>query len=150
MDGLDLALTLPTLIRIISLSLSLSLSLALCVCLFCSWEPSALPLSLSSCEEGGFGGWRKLDIGCGFEVGLLLNLVFVGDWRSKMERDFLGLGSKEPLAAVKEEVNNDGCTEPGLFLSYSSSFWWVSSTFSYSFICSFQILCFFFFFSFES
>jgi hypothetical protein len=63
-----------------------------------------------------------------------------------MERDFLGLGSKEPLAVVKEEVNNDGCTEPGLFLSYSSSFW-VSSTFSYSFICSsLQILFFFFFF----
>ncbi|XP_062171387.1 protein TIFY 6B-like isoform X2 [Alnus glutinosa] len=30
-----------------------------------------------------------------------------------MERDFLGLGSKEPLAVVKEEVNNDGYTDPG-------------------------------------
>ncbi|KAJ6321922.1 hypothetical protein OIU77_011915 [Salix suchowensis] len=30
-----------------------------------------------------------------------------------MERDFLGLSSKEPLAAVKEEVNADGCKETG-------------------------------------
>ncbi|KAL5827897.1 hypothetical protein ACOSQ3_019748 [Xanthoceras sorbifolium] len=30
-----------------------------------------------------------------------------------MERDFLGLSSKEPLAVVKEEVNTDGCQEIG-------------------------------------
>lgn len=30
-----------------------------------------------------------------------------------MERDFLGLSSKEPLAVVKEEVNADGCKETG-------------------------------------
>ncbi|XP_028767137.1 protein TIFY 6B [Neltuma alba] len=30
-----------------------------------------------------------------------------------MERDFLGLSSKEPLATVKEEINNDGCREAG-------------------------------------
>ncbi|KAJ6989506.1 protein TIFY 6B-like isoform X1 [Populus alba x Populus x berolinensis] len=30
-----------------------------------------------------------------------------------MERDFLGLSSKEPLAVVKEEVNADGCKESG-------------------------------------
>jgi len=37
-----------------------------------------------------------------------------------MERDFLGLGSKEPLAVVKEEVNNDGCTEPGVQWQFSN------------------------------
>ncbi|KAJ4710042.1 TIFY 6B-like protein [Melia azedarach] len=30
-----------------------------------------------------------------------------------MERDFLGLSSKEPVIVVKEEVNNDGCKEIG-------------------------------------
>ncbi|KAI5579920.1 hypothetical protein POPTR_008G133400v4 [Populus trichocarpa] len=30
-----------------------------------------------------------------------------------MERDFLGLSSREPLAVVKEEVNADGCKESG-------------------------------------
>jgi hypothetical protein len=66
-----------------------------------------------------------------------------------MERDFLGLGSKEPLAVVKEEVNNDGYTDPGLFLSYSYSFW-TSSTFRYLFICSLlQILTFFLLLLFE-
>nr|XP_023911682.1 protein TIFY 6B-like isoform X4 [Quercus suber] len=30
-----------------------------------------------------------------------------------MERDFLGLSSKEPLAVVKEEINNDACQDSG-------------------------------------
>ncbi|XP_075658189.1 protein TIFY 6B-like isoform X2 [Castanea sativa] len=30
-----------------------------------------------------------------------------------MERDFMGLSSKEPLAVVKEEINNDGCQDSG-------------------------------------
>ncbi|KAI4357582.1 hypothetical protein L6164_001521 [Bauhinia variegata] len=30
-----------------------------------------------------------------------------------MERDFLGLSSKEPLAVVKEEITNDACKDPG-------------------------------------
>lgn len=30
-----------------------------------------------------------------------------------MEMDFLGLNSKEPLAMVKEEINNDGCKDSG-------------------------------------
>lgn len=38
-----------------------------------------------------------------------------------MERDFLGLGSKEPLAVVKEEVNNDGCTDPGVQWQFSKT-----------------------------
>lgn len=35
-----------------------------------------------------------------------------------MERDFLGLSSKEPLAVVKEEIN-DGCKDPGMLLFYT-------------------------------
>ncbi|XP_061344972.1 protein TIFY 6B-like isoform X2 [Gastrolobium bilobum] len=30
-----------------------------------------------------------------------------------MERDFMGLSSKEPLAVVKEEMNDDGCNDSG-------------------------------------
>lgn len=30
-----------------------------------------------------------------------------------MERDFLGLNSKEPVVVVKEETNNDGGKDPG-------------------------------------
>lgn len=37
-----------------------------------------------------------------------------------MERDFLGLSLKESLAVVKEEINNDGCKDSGMFLSYNS------------------------------
>ncbi|KHN21579.1 Protein TIFY 6B [Glycine soja] len=32
-----------------------------------------------------------------------------------MERDFMGLNLKEPLAVVKEEMNNDGCKNSGMF-----------------------------------
>jgi jasmonate ZIM domain-containing protein len=35
-----------------------------------------------------------------------------------MERDFLGLSSREPLAVVKEEVNADGCKESGIFFFF--------------------------------
>ncbi|KAF1873008.1 hypothetical protein Lal_00016126 [Lupinus albus] len=34
---------------------------------------------------------------------------------SEMERDFMGLSSKEPLAVDKEEIND----ESGMFVSYS-------------------------------
>jgi hypothetical protein len=39
-----------------------------------------------------------------------------------MERDFLGLSSKETLAVVKEEINNDGFKDPGIFFLYDFSF----------------------------
>lgn len=124
-------------------------NLSLSLCLFCSWKLFCFA-SVSEFMWGRRVWWvKKVDIGCGFQVGLLWNSVFVGDWRSEMERDFLGLGSKEPLAVVKEEVNNDGCTDPGLFLSYSYYFW-ASSTFRYLFICSLlQILTYFSFKSFN-
>ncbi|KAJ1437889.1 Tify domain [Sesbania bispinosa] len=32
-----------------------------------------------------------------------------------MERDFMGLSSKEPVSVVKEEVNDDGCKDSGMF-----------------------------------
>ena len=35
-----------------------------------------------------------------------------------MERDFLGLSSKEPLAVVKEEINNDACQDSGILLFF--------------------------------
>ncbi|XP_011023960.1 PREDICTED: protein TIFY 6B-like isoform X4 [Populus euphratica] len=38
-----------------------------------------------------------------------------------MERDFLGLSSKEPLTVVKEEVNADGCKESGLGMQWPFS-----------------------------
>ncbi|KAK4261773.1 hypothetical protein QN277_004728 [Acacia crassicarpa] len=39
-----------------------------------------------------------------------------------MEMDFLGLSSKEPLAMVKEEINNDGCKDSG-FTKGSAAQW---------------------------
>jgi jasmonate ZIM domain-containing protein len=44
-------------------------------------------------------------------------VFFVG---SKMERDFLGLSSKETLAVVKEEINNDGFKDPGVQWQFSN------------------------------
>ncbi|KAK3221935.1 hypothetical protein Dsin_008960 [Dipteronia sinensis] len=46
-----------------------------------------------------------------------------------MERDFLGLSSKEPLAVVKEEVNTDGCKEIG-FAKGSGVQWPFSNKFT--------------------
>ncbi|XP_042985154.1 protein TIFY 6B-like isoform X2 [Carya illinoinensis] len=37
-----------------------------------------------------------------------------------MERDFLGLSSKESLAVVKEEIHNDGCKDPGVQWQFSN------------------------------
>ncbi|KAF5442773.1 hypothetical protein F2P56_035395 [Juglans regia] len=37
-----------------------------------------------------------------------------------MERDFLGLSSKESLAVVKEEIHNDRCKDPGLQWQFSN------------------------------
>ncbi|KAF5450346.1 hypothetical protein F2P56_030707 [Juglans regia] len=37
-----------------------------------------------------------------------------------MERDFLGLSSKEPLAVVKEEIISDGCKDPGVQWKFSN------------------------------
>ncbi|GMY18238.1 Protein TIFY 6B [Fagus crenata] len=37
-----------------------------------------------------------------------------------MERDFLGLSSKETLAVVKEEINNDGFKDPGVQWQFSN------------------------------
>ncbi|XP_041011919.1 protein TIFY 6B-like isoform X2 [Juglans microcarpa x Juglans regia] len=37
-----------------------------------------------------------------------------------MERDFLGLSSKEPLAVVKEEIISDGCKDPGVEWQFSN------------------------------
>ncbi|KAK0573058.1 hypothetical protein LWI29_002404 [Acer saccharum] len=46
-----------------------------------------------------------------------------------MERDFLGLSSKEPLTVVKEEVNTDGCKEIG-FAKASGVLWPFSNKFT--------------------
>lgn len=40
----------------------------------------------------------------------------------KMERDFMGLNSKESSAVVKEEVNSDGYKEIGIRFLLSLSF----------------------------
>ena len=39
-----------------------------------------------------------------------------------MEMDFLGLSSKEPLAVVKQEIDNDGAQDSGIFSSNSIFF----------------------------
>ncbi|KAJ7942904.1 Protein TIFY 6B [Quillaja saponaria] len=39
-----------------------------------------------------------------------------------MERDFMGLSNKEPLAVVKEEINTDGCKDSG-FTKGSAAQW---------------------------
>lgn len=58
------------------------------------------------CEERGF--WQV-----GFFIGLFLPLsqfLYL-----KMERDFMGLSSKEPLSMVKEEMIDDGRKDSGMF-----------------------------------
>lgn len=47
--------------------------------------------------------------------------VVVGWFWSEMERDFLGLSSKEPLTVVKEEIDNDGAQDSGNF--FPIPFW---------------------------
>lgn len=54
---------------------------------------------------------------------LCLYLVFFLRGRDgKMERDFMGLNSKESSAVVKEEVNSDGYKEIGIRFLLSLSF----------------------------
>ena len=48
--------------------------------------------------------------------------MLLSGFLSEMERDFLGLSSKEPLAMVKEEIDNDGVQDSGKFSSGSVLF----------------------------
>ena len=87
--------------------------------------------------------WVKEDGFCfGFEVGSDWILIFVWIW-AEMERDFMGLNSRESLVAVKEETNNDGCrdTDTGIFPSHMIL---VLSSFSahlFKCFCKFWLLC---------
>lgn len=58
-----------------------------------------------------------------------------------MERDFMGLCLKEPLAVVKEEINNDGFKDSGVFLYiYLYMYLYISYLVSFS-VLPFWLFC---------
>lgn len=92
--------------------------------------------SFSPCsrEQGGFRWVSKADFSLFRLVFAFQIFVFFWFLVSNMERDFLGLSSKEPLAVVKEEIHIDGCKDLGMFLLYAY-FNWILNSFHYFCMC---------------